>query len=46
MLEDTRDIGNEYIYKPVGEAPVLSRNAEAVISRGVEDAPLRCAIQA
>ena len=46
MLEDTRDIGNEYIYfKPVGEAPVLSRNAEAVISR-VEDAPLRAAIRA
>lgn len=46
MLEDTRDIGNEYIYfKPVGEAPVLSRNAEAVISR-VEDTPLRAAIRA
>ena len=46
MLEDTRDIGNEYIYfKPVGEAPVLSRNAEAVISR-VEDTSLRAAIRA
>lgn len=33
MLEDTRDIGNEYIYfKPVGEAPILSRDARAALA--------------
>lgn len=46
MLEDTRDIGNEYIYfKPVGEAPILSKNARAVLKR-TEDKPYRAAVQA
>ena len=35
MLEDTRDIGNEYIYfKPVGEAPILSRMPERRLPGG------------
>ena len=46
MLEDTRDIGNEYIYfKPAGEPPILSKEAKAVI-RVVEDTPLRAAVRA
>lgn len=46
MLEDTRDIGNEYIYfKPVGEAPILSRDARAALAR-TEDKPYRAAVQA
>ena len=40
------DIGNEYIYfKPVGEAPILSRDARAALAR-TEDKPYRAAVQA
>lgn len=46
LLEDTRDVGNEYIYHaPEDEPPILSRDCKAAVTV-LEDLPFRAKIRA